>query len=229
MPLLRAHFILLALFWLGMPPATAADDDTLSDTKPFQVNSDYSIVSPTDAIEHLPEQLPPLLLVGWYGSESCYQVFGALKTHLKSYSLTFWPAILRESWRPAAKLSILANKLALTDEEHLALFKKIQLQSIHWHQSGILAELLKSIVTDPQKIPQPINQSELAQTLKKQQKLLLHYNISTVPTIIFKGKYVITAQQAKTSRRLIQLLHYLDGLNVIETPTKGENLDQQGS
>jgi len=52
--------------------------------------------------------------------------------------------------------------------------------------------------------------SELPKRLKTLQNRLKQLPISSVPTIIFKGRYIIDANQAKTSQRLLQIIQFLD-------------------
>ncbi len=168
----------------------------------FTVNTDYHELGATDGT------LPKLVLVNWYGSNSSYQVYGALNKHFEQPVL--WPAVFREAWRPAARLQLMAQRLNLTAEQQLTLFQQVLTSPPEWTDKLVYQNMLSPLVTDPEQLDQVIHASELPMQLKNIQNKLAELPISTVPTIIFKGRYIIDATQAQTSARLIRILQFLD-------------------
>lgn len=175
----------------------------------------------TDFIE-LPEQsqnngAPDLALVFWYGSESSFQVLSALSQGAYADSVTLWPAVFRERWRHAGKLALKANKLGFTTAQHLNLMESVITQKPDWRQPDTEYSLLSSLITtesneqpNQEALELVLRDLTIAKELKNVQNLINSYPISSVPTIIFKGQFVITAEQAKTSRRLLQILDFLN-------------------
>ena len=169
----------------------------------FIENRDFSILSNPQP------QLPELILVFWYGSESSYQVYGALADWAVDQPITLWPAIFRESWRPAGKLAIIANNLNLDSGQQLSLFETLLSYDVQWQDKDSFYRLLSPYVDDKEVLDRAIRDTMVFNQLNQIQKSISHYPISGVPTIIFKGKYIVNAQQAGTSVRLIQILDHL--------------------
>ena len=61
---------------------------------------------------------------------------------------------------------------------------------------------------DPQKLP-TINKEAIWQAEKSYQKRADLFSISQVPTIIINETYKVNANQAKTSKRLVEIIDYL--------------------
>jgi hypothetical protein len=151
---------------------------------------------------------PQVILVFRYGNESCYRLYRILSQH--GYNLTLWPAVFRESWRAEAKLALMANQLGASEQQHLRLFETVRDQPLDGSELNSYRQLLKSIGLSEQAIEPVLFDSDLPKQLKKRQILLQKFSISAVPTIIFKGHYIITAEQAKTPARLLTILEYLE-------------------
>jgi hypothetical protein len=151
---------------------------------------------------------PQLILVFRYRNESSYRLYRILSQ--QGYSVTLWPAVLRESWRPEAKLALMANQLKASYQQHLQLFETLQSQPQDSFQLDSFRQLLKGIGIREEAIEPVLFDSDIPKQLKRQLNLLEKFSISSVPTIIFKGQYVITAEQAKTPAHLLAILEFLE-------------------
>lgn len=168
----------------------------------FQENTDFIRLN-SPAVD-----LPQLVLVFRYGSESSHRLYRILSE--RGYSVTLWPAVFRESWRPEAKLALMAHKLEATPEQHITLFEHIQSETVDWSQLTAYRQLLSQLKFQEAAIEPVLFDSELPKHLKQMQKRIQSFSISTVPTIIFKGQFTINAEQAKTPARLINILQHLE-------------------
>lgn len=191
--------VLLALF-IGFHLTIAFSQNA---SNSFVEGRDFSRLQTPDPTQ------PDLILVSWYGSTAAYQLYGALATHWHS-DITLWPAVFREAWRPAAKLNLMANALDLSKEQHLQIFRSVIASPMVLKQSADFELFFGVFELNEEKVSQTVRQSELPKTLKNLQNRLKSYSISTVPTIIFRGEFIIDAKQARTPARLLQLLDYLD-------------------
>lgn len=170
----------------------------------FQESSDFTRLTSPAA------DMPELVLVFRYGSESSHRLYRILSE--RGYAVTLWPAVFRESWRPEAKLALMARKLEATPEQHITLFESVQNESVDWSQLTAYRQLLSQLQFQEAAIEPVLFDSELPKHLKQTQKRIQNFSISTVPTIIFKGQFTINAEQAKTPARLINILQYLEQL-----------------
>jgi predicted DsbA family dithiol-disulfide isomerase len=104
----------------------------------------------------------------------------------------------------------MANQLKASYQQHLQLFETLQSQPQDSFQLDSFRQLLKGIGIREEAIEPVLFDSDIPKQLKRQLNLLEKFSISSVPTIIFKGQYVITAEQAKTPAHLLAILEFLE-------------------
>ena len=174
-----------------------------------EVNSSSNLVTADDysKLDAEIESLPKLILVSWYGSESSQRAYRALVANQQDVVL--WPAVFREKWRPAAKLMLMSQQLNASADQHLAFFSQLQNDTLVWTNESY-KELLTPLNPKNEQIEQVIFSSELPKQLKSIQNQIQQFSISSVPTIIFKGRYIISAEQAHSPAKLIEILNYLE-------------------
>ncbi|MCO7226281.1 hypothetical protein [Pleionea sp. CnH1-48] len=199
--MLNRFFLVFCFFAVIVCQAQDAESSVTEPTE-FIEGQDYLVLEP------VAEEVPPLILVFWYGSESSYQVLHALSQWPQAESVTLWPAVFRESWRPLARLAMVAQELKLSNEQQLSIFEQVILSPQDWQRER-QTELLVQLHGEQEAVETALRDSELPKRLKVIQKQLLKYPISHVPTIIFKGRYIINANQAQTAARLLQILEHI--------------------
>ena len=176
-----------------------------------ELRSDAAAVSTNESV----------ILVFWYGSESSFQVLSALSQSAYTEQLILWPAVFRENWRQAGKLTLYAKLLDFSPQQHLALMQKVIVEQPNLTENRAKQDILVKLLRQkPNALTEQDNLDErlelvlrdpsVPKELKSIQSRLSDYPISSVPTIIFKGKFVISAEQAKTGRRLVQILDFLN-------------------
>jgi len=203
------------MIFLGL---TFIDMAVAAQPPPFEIGVDYQKVEKPAQLPIEVEQLDQLETVShielfyWIGCESCYQVEAELTVYLKQhleYTFRRTPLVGREQWRQQAYLQAIIQQIpeqtaglsildlyrqCLTD---CAAFSQVD-SSIEW--------LLKDIEQSSR--PQ-IDYEKLWQRQKKYQKRADLFLITQVPTIIINETYQVTGSQAKTAKRMIQILDYL--------------------
>ena len=215
---------------LGVSGLLKASEPATDVSQRFVESTDYSLLAEPQS------DLPELILVFWYQSESSAEVYQALVE--QGLNVTLWPAIYREAWRPAAKLALMAEQLEFTPSQQQQLFQRLMAmskdnQSLAVQDQKAFVRLLSQVSSgtddtateaeltsanesdstielDNDAIETAVYDSELPKRLKTLQNRLKQLPISSVPTIIFKGRYIIDANQAKTSQRLLQIIQFLD-------------------
>ncbi len=184
----------------------------------FQLDIDYSEIQAFETSKN-PAALavPDLVLVGWYGSKATQIVYSTL--NINGYQPTLWPLVARESWRGHSRLMLMANKLKLSPEQQLEIFVMVQQviqdppsTGLDWLNYKTYSDFLNHSQIKPNQIEEAIYDSDLPRQLKSLQKSLSNYPITQVPTILYKNRFLITSQQAKTAARLVSILEYLDTL-----------------
>ena len=204
-------------FWLG-------NLNALENTPPFQQDIDFSLVGKIK--NQNAEQLSDLETVSnieffyWIGCDSCYQVELGIAKYLEQHptlTLRRTPLIARSEWRSHAYVSVILSQLSLQLSAQLSepddvpniidlykqcltdcgVFKDYE-SSLEW-----FAEQIK-----PQSLPN-LDQELIWQSEKNFQKRADIFLIAQVPTIIINERYKITAEQAQTTARLVEIIDYL--------------------
>ncbi|MEE4244473.1 MAG: hypothetical protein V2I33_03635 [Kangiellaceae bacterium] len=211
--------IILSVIYCFLAPAVAAQSsDNGQVSNQITEGVDYTVHPERLSTAAASEQSIDIMLVGYYGSESSARVLDALL--LKQIdspiqiNIQLLPIVLRESWRPAAKLMMMANQLTDDLTAHKALFTEVQSGNLDWQNSQSTERLLQLISDDQALIEQTIYDSSLPKRLKSIENMLSEYPISSVPTIIFKGRYTIDANQAKTPARLMAIINHLENITL---------------
>lgn len=200
--MLKQTIITFALFMACLSIGFAQTPLPSSDGASFLEDQQFSKLAQAD------NTLPELVVVIWYGSESSLRVYQTLNQ--SGFQPILWPAVFREAWRPAAKLALMANKLALTPQQQSELFQQSQTNTTPLNQAKDFVAMLGQFELDEKQLEDAVYDSELPKRLVSIQNKIKQFSISTVPTIIFKGQYIIDAKQAQTPARLVEIIQYLD-------------------
>ncbi len=182
----------------------------------FVLNTDYTKLVKTHLQEQTDlnqlESITQIEIFYWYGCQSCYQVEMALQEYLAQHpevTVRRTPLIARSSWRHQANLqSIMAQlseqpnlpSLASLYQACLAdcsVFDSFENNKAWLHESMQLEEF------------PVLDMSRLWATEKNYQKRAELFSIAQVPTIIINESYKIEANQAKTSKRMVEIADYL--------------------
>ncbi len=181
----------------------------------FQLGVDYQKVVKTQVDSFQAEQLDQLESVShielfyWIGCESCYQVEAELAIYLREhpeYTFRRTPLVARVAWREQAYLQAMIQQFP-EQTSHLSImdlyrqclsdcqvFEKVE-TSLDWLFKDLEAEERPDI-----------DYELIWQREKNYQKRADLFSISQVPTIIINETYQVNASQAKTAKRMIQIL-----------------------
>lgn len=200
--MLKQTIVTFALFMACLSTGLAQAPLPSSDGATFVEDQHFSKLATADSA------LPELVVVVWYGSESSLRVYQTLSQ--SGFQPTLWPAVFREAWRPAAKLTLMANNLTLTPQQQADLFQQSQSGSAPLSQAKDFISVLGQFELEEKQLEDVVYDSELPKRLVSIQNKIKQFSISTVPTIIFKGQYTIDAKQAQTPARLVEIIQYLE-------------------
>ena len=205
------------IFWLAN--LNAQENDST-----FQQGIDFSLVSKVKGQEA--EQLSDLESVSnieifyWLGCKSCYQVELGISQYLEQHpalTLRRTPLVARSQWRAHAYVPLILSQLSL----------QLAVQLSEPNDVPTIIDLYKQCLTDcgvfkdyqsslewfterlkPQSLP-GLDEEQIWQSEKNFQKRADIFLITQVPTIIINERYKITAKQAQTTARLVEIIDYL--------------------
>ncbi len=186
----------------------------------FTAELDYSIVIKNENLGE--EQLSELKSVSnieffyWIGSEDCYQVERGISEYLLGHpnlSIRRTPLVARVSWRPQAYLQPMLSQLASQLPESSDVPTLIQLYKQCMQDCDSFQSYEKSKKWFSQQIKEPelplLDEESIWKTEKNFQKRANLFSITQVPTIIINERFKITAKQAQTTARLVEIIDYL--------------------
>jgi len=214
---IKSSIRLIAFFLLASGTASMAAQEKGTS---FQIDRDYSVLLKSDQQEA--QQLSDLKSVSnieffyWIGCRACYQVELGISRYLLDHpklSIRRTPLVARTKWRPQAYLQPILSQLSSQLSESTAaptlidLYKQC-LVDCKPFESYEASKLWLSKQIDEQQLP-ILDEESIWQAEKKFQNRADLFSITQVPTIIINERYKITAKQAKTTARLVEIIDYL--------------------
>lgn len=186
------------------------------ESEPFELGVDYQIVEKKTQQEAAQlselESISAIEIFYWFGCEACFQVEAAIFDYLQQnpdLRLRRTPLVIRAEWRQQAYLQGLMEQYQGVETlpsvldiyrqclDDCQVFQQFE-SSARWFADQVDSE--SSRVIDQQKI---------WQQEKNYRKRADLYSISQVPSIIINETYKVDANQAKTAKRLIEIIDYL--------------------
>ena len=182
----------------------------------FELGVDYELISKGATVDVAQlselESISNMEVFYWYGCESCYQVEAATLEFLKQKpEVTFrrTPLVIRPEWRQQAYVQAIMEQQSELEKrpstieiyqqclQDCSVFKQFE-SSQQWLFNRIGNDDLLNI-----------DQERIWQTEKNYQKRADLFSITQVPTIIINENYQVNANQAKTSKRLVEIIDFL--------------------
>ena len=152
----------------------------------------------------------------WYGCSHCFR----FEPYIENWVATKPPAVQfrREAapfnrlWSNHARFFYAAQRLNLLDKLHENLFKELHLRGNKIHQLDDLAAFAAGTgAVDVQTFRQTMESFSVEGDLNRVHKLLEAYKVSSVPTLIVNGIYLVSASTAGSERGMIKAIEELTG------------------
>ncbi len=171
---------------------------------------DISISENADQLTEL-EDFNHIEFFYWYGCQSCYQVDAALLGYQQNnphLSVRRIPLVLRTSWREQAYIQAILEQIdGVKTDEILEIYRQCLTDC------GVFSSFEKTKSWILQRYPNTdalsIDHNLVWQTQKYYQKRADFLSIRQVPTIIIKDTYKVDANEAKTAKRLLEIIDFL--------------------
>lgn len=168
-------------------------------------NQDVAQLADLDSISHIE-------IFYWYGCDSCYQVEAGIEQYIAQnphLSSRRTPLVARNEWRAQAYIQPLMEQLIPLDNlpSTLDIYRQCLLNCQVFSDFATIQKWLLE-KTGSSKLPS-INESDIWQSEKKYKKRAELFLISQVPTIIINETYKVDANQAKTTKRLLEVIDFL--------------------
>jgi protein dithiol oxidoreductase (disulfide-forming) len=175
----------------------------------FKAERDYIDISVRVPITE--EGPADIELFFWYGCASCYQVFDHFSrwkpVEQGQLSMNMSPAMIRSDWRKWAKLYYALRQTGYLDTYQTQIFDAIHVQGQAFSSFDNMKSLFE--LEHQQAIQDSFNRAATNFLVKQSEQRYKTLEISSVPSILIKGRYLVTADMAQTTSRMRKIAAYL--------------------
>ena len=166
----------------------------------------------------------------WYGCPHCFN----FEPYIENWVATKPPEVVfrreaapfNRTWSNHARFFYATKRLNLLDSLHDKLFKELHLRGNKIHRLDDLAAFAASTgAIDVQTFRRTMESFSVEGDLNRVRKLLAAYKVTSVPTLIVNGSYLVNAQTAGSEKGMINAIQKLTGGQTAEFRT----LDRLGA
>jgi protein dithiol oxidoreductase (disulfide-forming) len=207
---------LCLLFIFSLSLSALADNHILAnadDHALFKAERDFIDISARVPITD--EDPADIELFFWYGCASCYQVFDHFSrwdiVKQGKLSMSMSPAMIRSDWRKWAKLHYALRQTGYLDTYQVKVFDAIHVQGLTFNSFDDMKSIFD--IEHQQAIQDSFNRAATNFLVKQSEQRYKTLEISSVPSILIKGRYLVTADMAQTTSRMRDIAAYLLGVN----------------
>ena len=151
----------------------------------------------------------------WYGCPHCYAFEPYIRKWLdsKPENVVFqlMPGVLNNKWIPHAKAFFVAQKLDIVDKIHDKLFDAIHKDKRILRDENSLRDFFVEQGVDGEEFSRIYNSPETSNMVRQAYETEMRYRITSIPTIIINGKYIINTSLARNYANMLKLMdRYVD-------------------
>lgn len=119
------------------------------------------------------------------------------------------PAIFNERWEVYARAYYAAKALGQLDVVHQPLFDALHQQRKQITGKKTLASFMRSLGISEEDFNKTYDSFSVSSNINKAQARQRGYRVTGVPTMVVNGKYVISARQAGSAGKVLEVVDYL--------------------
>ena len=180
-------------------------------TAQVQLNREYTRL---DAIQ--PPAVPGQVEViefFYYGCPVCYE----LEPNLSRWQvmapnyvrLTRVPALASEKWESFAKLFYALEATGDLARLHFPIYDNIHFDGVQLNDDKVMLEWVSRNKVDPQKFSEAFASDAVKAKVGAARKMLVDFNVRSVPTLIVDGRFVTSARLAGSTKQIPAVLNQL--------------------
>ncbi len=119
------------------------------------------------------------------------------------------PVVFQQSWELLARTYYTAEVLDIADQVHLPLFTAIHDEKRRFRSLEDVAAFLATLGVDRERFMQVADSFAVATRLNQGQQAMRNFRISSTPSVVVAGKYLVTPRTAGSQERMVQVIDYL--------------------
>ena len=177
----------------------------------FTEGSDYQLISP--AVKTSQPDKVVVTEIFWYGCPHCFR----FEPYIERWSANLpegvefeqVPSSLNPRWTEHARAYYAFKMMGALEQTHKALFDAIHLERQRLMSLDAVAEFAASLGLDPKLFRENAFSFPVETQIRKNIQKEKRYGHQGVPAIIVNGKYLVSASQAGSNERMIEIINFL--------------------
>jgi len=157
--------------------------------------------------------VPKVMELFWYGCPHCYRMENSLKPWLNSKPIDFdfekKPAVIRGSWLIHAKAFYTAKKLKVLNKLNAEIFNHIHKLKKSLNSKEAIQKLFSKNDIDENMFLKAFDSKEIQDLAMQAAIDTRQLSVTSTPTFIVKGRYLITAKMAGSQKKILDVIDYL--------------------
>lgn len=190
----------------------AAQPAAPAQPSPYRVGDHYSVLSPAQPTSVEPGEIE-ITEVFMYGCIHCYNFEPFVEKWLptKPANVVFVrvPALFNSPARVHARAFYTAETLGVLDETHMPFFQELHVNRQRMTDEGELASFFARFGVEREAFRQAYNSFAVDTKLRRAEALGRRYRVSSTPTVIVNGKYVIDGDKITTYEEILDVATHL--------------------
>lgn len=150
----------------------------------------------------------------WFGCPHCFNLEPSIEKWQKSLpenvSFSKIPAALNRTWASHAQLFYTIEALGLAEKLNPAVFKAIHIDKKRLANQGQQREfVVANSSVDAEKFDRTYRSFSVKSQIKRANKRVRNYQISSVPAVVVNGKYLVSVYTAGSEEAFFKVLNKL--------------------
>lgn len=203
---MRALFklsIIAGLFIALLPVANGADN--------FVAGQHYEVLE--QPVRTRDKTRVEVVEVFWYGCSHCYKFepLAAAWKKTAAADVDFWqsPAVWNNNMKTHAKMFFTAKALGVLDKVHMPIFTAMNIEGKRLANPKEIAALFAGYGVDKAKFEKTFNSFSVNSQVNQADARARSYKITGTPEIVVNGKYRVSARQAGTQAKMLEVVDFL--------------------
>lgn len=179
---------------------------------PYRVGDHYSLLSPAQPTSAAPGKIE-ITEFFMYSCPHCYN-FEAFLEKWDAQKATYvqfvrYPALFNSPARTHARAFYTAETLGILDQTHMPFFRELHVNRRPMTSENELAGFFANYGVDESAFKQAFNSFAVDTQMRKAESLGRRYRITSTPTVVVNGKYVVDGDKITSYEEILKIADYL--------------------
>jgi len=179
---------------------------------PYRVGDHYSLLSPAQPTSAEPGKVE-ITEFFMYSCPHCYN-FEAFLEKWEAQKASYvqfvrFPALFNAPARTHARAFYTAQTLGILDQTHMPFFRELHVNRKQMTSEKELVAFFANYGIDESAFQQAFNSFAVDTQMRKAESLGRRYRVTSTPTVIVNGKYIVDGDKITSYEQILQIADYL--------------------